>query len=71
MSDKYTLGNALEDGYESGYERGVLNALKYIHETHFVSINDIDGFSEYLTVGPPSMKTKDEWIDILKKIKEG
>lgn len=45
MSDKYTLGNAWEDGYESGYERGVLNALKYIHEAHFVSVNDIDGLS--------------------------
>lgn len=71
MSDKYTLGNAWEDGYESGYERGVLNALKYIHEAHFVSVNDIDGLSEYLTVGPPSMKTKEEWLDILKKAVKG
>lgn len=67
----YTINDAWEDGYQVGYERGVLNALKYIHETHFVSINDIDGLSEYLTVGPPSMKTKEEWIDILKKAVKG
>ena len=67
MTDNYTINDAWEDGYQVGYERGVLRALEFHIDTYRMTTINLDSFSEDLANRPPVTNTKEEWLDILKK----
>jgi hypothetical protein len=67
MVPDYTINDAWEDGYQVGYERGVLRALEFHIDGQYLATINLDSFAEYLSHRPPVTNTKEEWIDILKK----
>ena len=70
MTDKYTINDAWEDGYQVGYERGVLRMMEYMLENHEPGLVDDDVYhiARWLAERAPIQKSKDEWYEFLRKV---
>lgn len=66
MTVDYTINDAWEDGYQAGYERGVLMALDHACSIVYPVHLELGQLAEKLSNHYYGIATKDEWLDIFK-----
>ena len=69
MTDNYTINDAWEDGYQVGYERGIMRMMEYLKYETATGLDYIDimELGKWLITRTPKFESEEDCYDLLSK----